>query len=165
MSRLLFNYGQADITPGEPVLLAGYANRKGLSKDIHRRLTSRCVVIKQEEKILCLVVNDLMDVNPEIINSVKSDICRKTGVEENSVIIVSIHSHSTPEIETGRYANDRYIDLFKRKVTENACSVISGEFREADIFLGKSECDINIARRDIKPDDGVWLTGLVILKD
>ncbi|HOX73577.1 MAG TPA: neutral/alkaline non-lysosomal ceramidase N-terminal domain-containing protein [Bacteroidales bacterium] len=155
MSRLLFNYGQADITPGEPVLLAGYANRKGLSKDIHRRLTSRCVVIKQEEKILCLVVNDLMDVNPEIINSVKSDICRKTGVEENSVIIVSIHSHSTPEIETGRYdANDRYIDLFKRKVTENACSVISGEFREADIFLGKSECDINIARRDIKPDDG-----------
>ena len=100
MNRILFNYGLVDITPGEPVLLAGYANRKGLSKDIHRRLTSRCVVIKQEEKILCLVVNDLMDVNPEIINSVKADISGKTGVEEDSVIIVSIHSHSAPEIVT-----------------------------------------------------------------
>ncbi len=155
MSRLLFNYGQTDITPGEPVRLAGYANRKGLSKEIHRRLTSRCVVIRQGEKILCLVVNDLMDVDPEIINSIKSDISGKAGVEEDSILIVSIHSHSAPEMERGRYdANDRYIDFLKKKVTENACSVINGEFREADIFSGKSECDINIARRDIKPDDG-----------
>ena len=44
MSILLFNYGQADITPEEPVLLAAYANRRGLSEEIHRRLTTRRIV-------------------------------------------------------------------------------------------------------------------------
>jgi hypothetical protein len=47
MGKLYFNYGLADITPEEHLLLAGFANRKGLSGAIHRRLTSRCVVLKK----------------------------------------------------------------------------------------------------------------------
>ena len=157
MSILLFNYGQADITPEEPVLLAGYANRRGLSEDIHRRLTTRCVVMKQDKNISCLVVNDLMDVDPEIIRSVRKEISRKTGINEDSILIATIHSHSTPETEYGNSeANDRYIDFLKKRVIENTCSVINDEddFSEALLYYGKSACDINIARRDIKPDNG-----------
>ena len=157
MSKLLFNYGQADITPGEPLLLAGYANRRGLSDKIHRSLTSRCVVLKQEMNTICLVVNDLMDVDPEIIISVKSEISGKTGINEDSILIATIHSHSAPEMEYGKSeANDRYIDFLKKQVIENTCSVINDNegFCEALIYYGKSQCDINIARRDIKPDDG-----------
>ena len=157
MSELLFNYGQADITPEEPVLLAGYANRKGLSEEIHRRLTSRCVVLKQRKNAICLVVNDLMDVDPEIIKSVQKEISQKTGIKEDSILIATIHSHSTPEMEYGKSeANDRYINFFKKRVVENTCSVIydNDGFCEALLYYGKSDCDINIARRDIKPDDG-----------
>lgn len=157
MSKLLFNYGQADITPEEPVLLAGYANRRGLSKEIHRRLTTRCIVIKQDKHISCLVVNDLMDVDPEIIKSIRKEISQKTGINEDSILIATIHSHSTPETEYGKSeANDCYIDFLKKCVVENTCSVLNYNdcFCEALLYYGKSECDINIARRDIKPDDG-----------
>src|SRR5664279_3080140 len=126
MEAFLFNYGLTDITPEEPVFLGGYANRKGLSGAVHRRLTSRCVVIKQEDVLLCLIVNDLMDVDPEIIRTISAQVSQKTGLGKDSILITSIHTHSAPEMEFGRSdANDRYIDIVVRSVSENAVSVIN----------------------------------------
>ena len=157
MKTLLFNYGLIDITPEEPVLLGGYANRKGLSGEIHRRLTSRCVVLKQEETVACLVVNDLMDVDPGIIQTIKNQVSEETGIDIDSILITSIHTHSAPEMEYGILeANDSYINMLKQRVVENACKAItdSAAFRKAIVKSGKATCDINIARRDIKPEDG-----------
>jgi neutral ceramidase len=157
MERLTFNYNLTDITPSEHLVLGGFANRKGLSKEVHRRLTSRCVVMKQGEVIICLIVNDLMDVDPGIIQSVKENIVRKTRIDIDSVIVTSIHTHSAPEMEYGRSeANDRYIKLFINKVSENAIRTITDKkgFEQAILKYGKSECDINIARRDVKPEEG-----------
>ncbi len=157
MAKLYFNYGLTDITPEEHLLLAGFANRRGLSEAIHRRLTSRCVVLKQGQSIACIIVNDMMDVDPAIIESVKSGIAKKTGVDTDAILITSIHSHSAPEMEPGKYeANDRYIAFFIKTVSENACSVINDHagFKEAFLYSGKADCDINIARMDVKPIDG-----------
>jgi hypothetical protein len=157
MEKLLFNYSLTDITPSEHLVLGGFANRKGLSGEIHRRLTSRCVVLKQEEVIICLIVNDLMDVDPGIIESIKDNIVWNTGMDIDSVLVTSIHTHSAPEMEYGRSeANDRYIKLVINKVSENAVKVISDKsgFKKAYVKLGKSECDINVARRDVKPENG-----------
>jgi hypothetical protein len=157
MKKLFFNYDLTDITPSEHLVLGGFANRKGLSKEVHRRLTTRCVVMKQEEVIVCLIVNDLMDVDPGIIQFVKENIVKKTGIEIDSILITSIHTHSAPEMEYGRSeANDRYIKLVIDKISENAIRTITDKegFKTAILKCGKSECDINIARRDIKPKDG-----------
>lgn len=157
MKALLFNYGLTDITPEEPLFLAGYANRKGLSAAVHRRLTTRCVVLRQAAVSLCLIVNDLMDVDPEIIQTITSRISQKTGLDKNSILITSIHTHSAPEMEYGRSdANDRYIDKLIRSVSENAVSVINETegFRNANMRIAKALCRINIARRDIKPVGG-----------
>lgn len=157
MSKLLFNYSLTDITPSEPLFLGGYANRKGLSKEVHRRLTSRCFVMKQEKVIVCLIVNDLMDVDPGIIQSVKENIVQKTGMDIDTILITSIHTHSAPEMEYGRSeANDRYIKLVIDQISENAVNTITDKsgFKKANIKYGKSVCDINMARRDVKPEDG-----------
>jgi hypothetical protein len=89
MKKLFFNYRLTDITPSEHLVLGGFANRRGLSGEIHRRLTSRCVVMKQEDIIICLIANDLMDVDPGIIQSVKDNIVRRTGIYADSVLIKS----------------------------------------------------------------------------
>jgi neutral ceramidase len=157
MKKLFFNYNLTDITPSEHLVLGGFANRKGLSKYVHRRLTSRCVVMNQEGVSVCLIVNDMMDVDPAIIQSVKGKIVQKTGIDIDSVLITSIHTHSAPEMEYGRSeANDRYIKLVIDKVSENAVKIISDikGFKPANLKYGKSQCDINIARRDVKPKDG-----------
>ena len=157
MKALLFNYGLTDITPDEPLFLAGYANRKGLSGTVHRRLTTRCLILRQEDVSLCLIVNDLMDVDPEIIQTISARISQKTGLDKDSVLITSIHTHSAPEMEYGRSeANDRYIDIVVRSVSENAVSVINetSGLRNANMRIAKALCGINMARRDIKPEGG-----------
>jgi neutral ceramidase len=157
MKALYFNYGLTDITPEEPVFLAGYANRKGLSGAVHRRLTSRCVIIRQEDVFLCLIVNDLMDIDPEIIRTISTRISQKTGLDKDSILITSIHTHSAPEMDYGRCAaNDRYIDYVIRNVSENAVSLINDleGFRTAKVRICKALCGINIARKDIKPEGG-----------
>ena len=80
MTDLLFNYNLSDITPKEPLLLGGFANRKGLSGEVHRPLTSRCLVLRKENTIACLIVNDLMDVYPAIIRAVTDRIASATGI-------------------------------------------------------------------------------------
>jgi len=157
MKDLMFNYNLTDITPEEHVLLGGYANRKGLSGEVHRRLTSRCTVLKQGDTASCLIVNDLMDVDPTIIQTVKEQISKETGMDINSILIASIHTHSAPDMEWGRLdANDRYIRMMQKRIAENACKTITdtAAFRKAIVKYGRTTCDINIARRDIKPKDG-----------
>jgi neutral ceramidase len=157
MKKLFFNYRLTDITPSEHLVLGGFANRRGLSGEIHRRLTSRCVVMKQEDIIICLIANDLMDVDPGIIQSVKDNIVQRTRIYADSVLITSIHTHSAPEMEYGSSeANDRYIKLIIDKISENAVMVITdrNDFKKAYVKSGIAECDINIARRDVKPENG-----------
>lgn len=157
MKDLMFNYNLTDITPEEQVFLGGYANRRGLSREVHRRLTSRCVVLKQEGTVVCLVVNDLMDVNPEIIGYMRDQITRDTGMDADSILITSIHTHSAPEMEFGQLeANDRYIKMITRRIVENACKTITDTagFSKAVMKYGSTICDINIARRDVRPEGG-----------
>jgi hypothetical protein len=98
-----------------------------------------------------------MDVDPEIIQTISTRISQKTGLDKDSILIASIHSHSAPEMEYGRSdANDRYIDIIIRTVSENAVSLINDTsgFRIANMRTAKALCGINIARRDIKPEGG-----------
>lgn len=157
MTDLLFNYNLTDITPEEPVLLAGFANRKGLSGKVHRPLTSRCLVLKKENTVVCLVVNDLMDVDRAIIKTIVDRIAYVTGISSDNILITSIHTHSAPDMEYGRHeANDNYIAYASQRIAENAINTIKDQpgFRFARIKTGKTFCKINMARRDVKPVGG-----------
>jgi hypothetical protein len=157
MTDLLFNYNLTDITPEEPVLLGGFANRKGLSGKVHRPLTSRCLVLKKENTIACLVVNDLMDVDPAIIKAIADRIAHMTGISSENILITSIHTHSAPDMEYGRHdANDRYIAHASQRIADNAINTLNdlSGFRFAGIKTGKALCRINMARRDVKPEGG-----------
>lgn len=157
MTDLLFNYNLSDITPEEPVLLGGFANRKGLSGQVHRPLTSRCLVLKQKDVVACLIVNDLMDVDPAIIKAIGERVSEEAGISIDAVLITSIHTHSAPDMEYGRLeANDRYIAYASQRITENAIMTIKDQasFRGAVIKTGNALCDINMARRDVKPEGG-----------
>jgi hypothetical protein len=115
------------------------------------------VVLKQKGVIICLIVNDLMDVYPEIIQSIKDRIVKKTSIDIDSILITSIHTHSAPEMEFGRSeANDSYIRSFIFQISDNACKTIKDikSFNKAALKYGKGKCDINIARRIVKPEGG-----------
>src|SRR5260221_11113447 len=93
---LLCNISIVPITPVEPVFLAGFANRSGMSDTIHRPLRSKCIVLRQDTTIVCLVFNDLMEVAKEYDDRIRGMIADSTGTPVSHIFIMSSHSHSTP---------------------------------------------------------------------
>ncbi len=155
MNRISFNYGLTDITPKEQLLLDGYANRTGLSGRIHRKLSSRCLVLRYKDTGVCIIVNDLTDVHPGIVSRITSQISGEADLKEDQVILISTHTHSAPVMEYGRHeANDHYIDAVIRIIAENCIRLVNDTdaFREVSFRKGTALCNINIASRDVRPD-------------
>jgi neutral ceramidase len=158
MDELYVNYGQMDITPEEEVLLAGYANRKGMSAGLHRPLTTRCVALRTDGHNVCLITNDLVDIVPEITTEMIHRIARETAIPEGNVFVHAIHTHSAPVMERGASeANDRYIDWAIDRIEQNAVRTAadSTAYQRCGIRLGSSRCDISANRRLIDPQTGL----------
>lgn len=157
MAELLYSYKKTDITPEESVLLAGYANRSGTSGEVHRPLTSRCLILKRGKVQICIIVNDLMEVPGEVIHEMRNEISQKTALEFNQIIIVSIHTHSAPLMDYGiNAANDRYIKSTSKKISENAIEgILENKFHRAGMIkFGSGFCDIGANRKLIIPETG-----------
>jgi neutral ceramidase len=160
MNRLDVNCSQVDITPAEPVMLSGYANRKGLSTKIHRPLSSRCVAFRAGSSTLCLIVNDLVDIMPEPTHDMIARIVRGASIPEDVVFVHAIHTHSGPVMEHGfTEANDRYINWAVDRIVQNAVRTIveTEKYQSCSIRQGRSMCDISASRRRIDPQTGVAL--------
>ncbi|HSW35687.1 MAG TPA: hypothetical protein VLH18_03695, partial [Candidatus Limnocylindrales bacterium] len=63
IDQLRVNVGIADISPEEPVSLAGFAAREGLSTGIHRPLKTRCLVIENDSERIMIISNDMMEIS------------------------------------------------------------------------------------------------------
>ncbi len=160
MNRIDVNCSQVDITPAEPVMLSGYANRKGLSTKIHRPLSSRCVALKAASCTVCLIVNDLVDIMPEPTHEIIARTARGAGIPEDVVFVHAIHTHSGPVMEHGfTEANDRYINWAVDRIVQSAVRTIRETEKYQSCFMrqGTSTCDISASRRLIDPQTGVAL--------
>lgn len=157
MVGLQYSYNKADITPKESVLLAGYANRSGTSKEVHRPLSSHCLVLKNEKITVCLIVNDLMEVPTEIVHNFRTAISQQTAVPFDAIIIVSIHTHSAPLMEYNiNVTTDRYIQFATDQIIKNAVRAILKENpnKVGEVKIGIGSCDICANRRLIVPENG-----------
>ena len=157
MGQFSFNFGITDITPDEPVRLGGFANRVGLSGSVHRSLQSRCLVLKDNGKKVCIIVNDLLAVQPEIADDIQTRIARQSELAVPAVILCATHTHSAPSMEYGvSEANDHYINFASEQIIANACETILSDtsFKVGFIKTGTASCDISSARKLIVPESG-----------
>ena len=70
------NYSSMDISTqdGEQVSLAGFADRKELSKGIHLRIRTYCLVLTDGKQKVCIISNDLMETSPALATEIQSGI-------------------------------------------------------------------------------------------
>jgi len=158
MKTLDVNVNQVDITPSEPVLLSGYANRKGFSAGVHRPLSSRCLALRTGATIVCLITNDLVDIMPDMTREMIDRIARETGIPSRGIFVHAIHTHSAPIMEYGSSeANDRYIPWAIEQIVNNAVrTVVKMEsYETCTVRFGSSRCDISANRRLIDPATGI----------
>lgn len=158
MNKLQVNCNQVDITPSEPVVLSGYANRIGLSAGIHRSLSSRCVALKAGGEIACLITNDLVDIMPEMTQEIIHTIAQETGIPATHIFVHAIHTHSAPVMEYGSSeSNDRYIPWAVSQIVQNGVRTVidTGSFQTCSVQYGSGRCDISANRRLIDPLTGI----------
>lgn len=163
--ELLYNSSTVDITPDKPVLLAGFANREGLSDTIHHALLSQCVVLRYDTTTVCLITNDLMEMAPKYVATIRRKISEATGTPQSNIILTVSHTHSAPIMDAMGLgwtdANEAYKEQTIERIVENAIRTLedSDGFVSCSLSIGKGLAAINANRRSIDPETGESVIG------
>jgi hypothetical protein len=139
--------GSVDITPTEPVVLAGSPTRLK-STSITSRLYARALVLSDGRQKVAIVTLDALKYPVEHSERARQQIEKSTGIPASHVIICSSHTHSGP---LWSYYPDQLVTPIAEAVTKAAQNLSPCRFGMAKCRAeGVSEC-----RRVIK-DGHAW---------
>lgn len=148
---LVLNYNAADIstTPDEHTMLAGFAARNELSTGLHLPLYTHCLVLGKGDDRVCIISNDLMEIQPDLSLEWRTEIAEKSGFPLNRIFMHCIHTHSAPRnggwrAEPGG-SNYSHKERLHRVLVENAVKTITDEaaFRPFKMEVGRTQTSIN----------------------
>ena len=146
---LTMSYHSADIstTEDEHVVLAGFAARDKLSDGIHQHLYTHCLVLGDGKQKVCIISNDLMEISPDISDTIRTMIAERSGLELDRILMHNIHTHSAPRSGgasnytggTNRAWKERMIET----LVDNAVKTIGEKGKPFTLEIGKGETTIN----------------------
>jgi neutral ceramidase len=151
---------QVNITPEQPVIMSGYDARKTPSTGVHDSIFASALFFSGEQNKALLISADLIGFPTVFVDSMKKMISDKTGLSANNIMIIATHNHGGPAIHTYEdelpQANEDYIKNLKEKLVSLATDAMKNPmpFR---MGVGKGACKLNISRRAVFADGGVWL--------
>jgi len=96
--KLSVGFGEVDITPTGPVLLAGYYYDRR-STGVHDPLYARSMAVSDGERRIVLCVADLIWVPQETVAEVRNRVQQELGLPPQNLILSAIHTHTGPDTE------------------------------------------------------------------
>ncbi len=145
-----------DITPKKPVRMAGYAARKGLSKDVHDPLSARIVVFKNNDKRLVLASSDLIGFYGGTAEYMRKAILGEFQLEPSELFLSAIHTHAGPSLtidkEKGHPNNLEYTEQLKIKLIEVIRKALSN-MGPVNIGAGIGYSPVGMNRRELTFDN------------
>ena len=149
--KLVCNYSAADIStlPEEHTMLAGFAARNELSVGLHLPLYTHCLVVGDGTDKVCIISNDLMEIQPDLSLEWRREISEKSGLPLDRIFMHCIHTHSAPRnggvrAEPGG-SNYSHKERLHRVLVDNAVKTITDtrSFRPFRMEVGKAVTSIN----------------------
>jgi putative membrane-bound dehydrogenase-like protein len=99
---------KVDITPTEPVRMAGYGNRNRPSEGVDSPLSVRCIVLRHHSfpvpvandhaDTLLLVAIDTIGLPGSLAREINQKIEQRFGIPRRSVVLTSTHTHCGPDL-------------------------------------------------------------------
>jgi hypothetical protein len=151
---------QVNITPDQPVIMSGYDSRKTPSTGVHDSLFASALFFTRQEEKALVITADLIGFPTLLVDTLKGMIAEKTGIPTANILIVAEHNHGGPAIHVYEaklpQANDDYVNVLKNKLVALSIDAMKNPvtFR---MGIGKTSCNLNINRRAVFADGGVWL--------
>ena len=93
---LHMGFAEVDVTPNEPIFMAGYAARRKPSEGVDTRLMAQAMAFRSEIRTFVIVSLDNCEVSRAFMRPVLKGIHERLGLETGSVMVVSSHTHSGP---------------------------------------------------------------------
>lgn len=151
-------FARADITPGQPVLLAGYASRKELSQGVHDPLSARVAVFAEGGRSVVLVSTDLIGYYGETSGSMRQAILEACGLEPEELFLTAIHTHGGPQLghDPSRLppSNVEYTRWLEGRLIETVGAARS-RLAPAQVASGSGACPVGVNRREpVRDKDG-----------
>lgn len=87
---------KADVTPTEPVVLAGYGGRQGPYQSIDTKLWARAMVIGDESPVAVVVI-DNCGVTRQITERLAKRLADH-GIEPSHLVVAATHTHNAPTL-------------------------------------------------------------------
>lgn len=115
-------FARIDITPTQPVMLAGYESRKELSKGIHDPLSARAAALECDGEKLVLISIDNLGFYNDTAEPLRQSILDDCGLQPSQLMLCAIHTHSAPALglspERSHTNNIEYTKQLRTKLVE-----------------------------------------------
>lgn len=155
MSKLRVGYCRINITPFEPVPLAGYGNTSmRVSQNILSELYATCIAFTDEaDNTVLMFHNDLISGGKRISEPCRNAISKATGIPISNIMIGATHTHSGPDTANLNFDSiHRYLRYLPSQLTFCAEAALADR-KEATMFIGKTETKgLNFVRHYVLED-------------
>jgi neutral ceramidase len=134
--------GVADITPPLGVELAGFHKPIGQERrctGVRQPCSVRALALRLDKTEAMIVVLDLLGASAKVVETLKKQISRKTGISEKNIRVCATHSHSTPALmflrQWGALSPD-YQKFVEQRAVE-ATAAAKADLAPADLYFGR----------------------------
>ena len=150
-----------DITPTEPIWMAGYAARKHPSEGVAQPLHAKALALEDMRGNRCVIItSDLLGFPRAVSEPIADKIRQLHGLRRDQVLFTSSHSHSGPVIRESlisMYPLDAaqaaairaYTDRLQTLVADAVAAALK-DLAPAQLSLGRGRAEFGINRRLMK---------------
>jgi hypothetical protein len=95
-SALWLGCAKVEITPLKPMTMGGYGIRVDKSKGTHDPLFARAIYLHDGKESALIVVCDLVAVGDDLTEILRTELCKKVGIDKSNILISATHTHAGP---------------------------------------------------------------------
>ncbi|MGD6831824.1 neutral/alkaline non-lysosomal ceramidase N-terminal domain-containing protein [Sutcliffiella halmapala] len=148
---LLLGTHQIDITPKLPVQLAGFAHRKGKTKDVHSPLFLKTFYFEIGAKACVILIGDVIWWDTELVQKWRSIIANIYNLDPETICFHATHNHSGPQTSNAFTsllgdADPHYLDSLESMIIESVRTARDDK-EQVTATRRNTSCDIGVNRR------------------
>ncbi len=158
-STLNIGVAKLNITPGEPVVMAGYGHKEPF-KGIHDSIYATAIFFDNGNQKALILTTDLIGFSHETWEELTSHIEKATGIRQKYILLTAVHNHGGPSTRVYTDSKEdkllRYNENLKDKLVVLTKDAIS-KTQPALLGVGKGICKMNTNRREVNAKGEMWL--------
>ena len=139
--KLMFGYGEADLTPDWSAPLVGFYREDNYSKGVLSPLLAQ-VSVWEEEMRVALITIDSIGFTKELSNDLRDQVAERIGASRENIMLCFSHTHAAPDGDAG----DGYFELVCERVMTALETALEG-MEEVQTGCVNAQAKIGVNRR------------------